>query len=295
MQQAMFSGPDSNWGRALAYHPNLSHFFGSVNAGILFGQLAYWQERTQNPLGVFKTADEWEEETGLTYREQVTARKILAADGYVIETNKRVEHKLFYRIEWDTFNPAYRAWLERRGGAFAPTTKAQFPNDVSAVREQRKAQFGNCGKRSSYIEESTAEITSEKRPAGSTSLTPKRGKKDEEVKPLSLQDLIAEGIPQAVAAEWLSIRKDKRLKLTPLAWDGIKAEASKAGLTLEATLLKCIQRGWGSFDASWVARDSRPAAMTPASRDEINKASTAGAKRLLGMFGGEDDGRTIDA
>ncbi|WOD19817.1 hypothetical protein [Paraburkholderia kirstenboschensis] len=88
-------------GRPIAYHPGLAPKLGGVNAAVLFGQLFYWQARTQNPLGVFKTADELEEETGLSYEEQRTARKALRTRGVLVETNKRLEHKLFFRIDED--------------------------------------------------------------------------------------------------------------------------------------------------------------------------------------------------
>lgn len=151
-------GPDSNWGRAVAYHPTLTHFFGSVNAGIFFDQLTYWDGRTENPLGVYKTSEEWTEETGLSYREQATARRILSEPGYLIETNKRLEHRLYFLIDWNVFNPAFRAWseLNRPATNCAPPNCAKRipPNDENAIR-------GVLNRQSSIETEITAEITSE--------------------------------------------------------------------------------------------------------------------------------------
>ena len=73
-------------GRPIAYHPRLAKPLGSVNAAILFGQLVYWHDKTNNPLGVYKTALEIEEETGLSIKEQETARKKLKERGVLIET-----------------------------------------------------------------------------------------------------------------------------------------------------------------------------------------------------------------
>lgn len=86
-------------GRPIAYFPELARRFGSINAAILFAQIFYWSSRTKNPLGVFKTSAEWEQETGLTYREQVTARRILVGHGVLIETEKRLEHRIYYRLD----------------------------------------------------------------------------------------------------------------------------------------------------------------------------------------------------
>ena len=44
-------------------------------------------------------SEEIESETGLSYREQLTARKHLVSRGILIETNKRLEHKIYYLID----------------------------------------------------------------------------------------------------------------------------------------------------------------------------------------------------
>jgi hypothetical protein len=129
----------------------LAHFFGSVNAAIFFGQLRYWSDRTENPLGVYKTSDEWAKETGLSYREQVTARRVLSEPGFVLETNKRLEHRMFFLIDWDAFNPAFEAWSTEN----PPATKTSPPNDENAVRGERN-------RRSSISTKTTAETTAEK-------------------------------------------------------------------------------------------------------------------------------------
>ena len=95
-------------GRPIAYHPRLAKPLGSVNAAILFGQLVYWHDKTNNQLGVYKTALEIEEETGLSTKEQETARKKLKERGVLIETLKRLEHRLFFKIDFD----AYDAYMD---------------------------------------------------------------------------------------------------------------------------------------------------------------------------------------
>lgn len=150
------SGPTSNWGHPVAYHPRLSKFFKSLNAAIFFGQLSYWSNKTENPLGVYKTAEEWLDETGLSYREQATARRVLSEPGFVIETNKRLEHRLFFLIDWDAFNAAFDAWSAENppapNGKLAKASKRNPPNDENAFR-------GDTNQRSSIRTETTAETT----------------------------------------------------------------------------------------------------------------------------------------
>lgn len=54
-------------------------------------------------------------------------------------------------------------------------------------------------------------------------------------------------------SDWLDHRKRKGGTCTQTALDGIRAEAERAGWTLEAALSKAMQRNWQGFEAAWVA------------------------------------------
>ena len=64
------------------------------------------------------------------------------------------------------------------------------------------------------------------------------------------------GVDPKVARDWLDIRKGKRLKPTETAMAGVFEEAGKAGMAMADVIRLCCTRGWGGFDASWMARDS---------------------------------------
>ena len=153
-------------GRAVAYYPRMAKFLGSVNASILFSQLFYWQERTENELGVFKTAEEWEEETGLTYREQATARKALRERGFLHETHQRLQHRMFFRLDIDAIDTAFDSWMldqksperQKRNSGIQP----DFPNDESAIREERETHLaGDVFRNPSNEQRLHTEITTE--------------------------------------------------------------------------------------------------------------------------------------
>lgn len=135
-------------GRPVAYYPRLARFLGSVNAAILLSQLYYWHPRNESDLGTHKSSDQLMEETGLSYREQVTARKQLRDAGFLIETPQRLKHRIYFRLDTDAIDAAFEAWSEAQ-------TKAQFPNDENAVGEQPKAQSGDDAKRSPGTAESS--------------------------------------------------------------------------------------------------------------------------------------------
>ncbi|WP_316655464.1 hypothetical protein [Ralstonia condita] len=80
---------------------------------------------------------------------------------------------------------------------------------------------------------------------------------------LSSSDLVAEGVDEETATEFLALRAKKRAPLTPKAWDGFKAEAEKAGWSLQDAVAKCLARGWQGFEAVWVQSESKPQAQRP--------------------------------
>lgn len=68
---------------------------------------------------------------------------------------------------------------------------------------------------------------------------------------LSASDLVAKGVDEQVAIDFLSIRRAKKSPLTTTALKGIEKEAEKAGVTLSTALATCAIRGWQSFKAEW--------------------------------------------
>lgn len=92
----------SDIGRPVAYHPGIKRITGSTTATILLCQLIYWTGKQADPDGwIYKTSAELEEETGLTYLEQTTARKVLIARGLIEEIYKRLDHQMKFRVMAD--------------------------------------------------------------------------------------------------------------------------------------------------------------------------------------------------
>ena len=71
-----------------------------INGALMLSQLIYWTSRTKNKDGwIYKTHEEWTQETGLTRREQDTARKTLKTLGFLVEKKVGVPCKLHFRVE----------------------------------------------------------------------------------------------------------------------------------------------------------------------------------------------------
>lgn len=134
----------------VAYHPILAKTFGGVKAGLLLSQLLYWTPRARDGDGwIYKNADEIREETGMTRREQETARKTLIKYG-VIE----------YKVKGMPAVGHFKVALDH--------VEALLPEGVIQFQQKRETGLRKSSKpvsteQPSYIKESeiTAETTSE--------------------------------------------------------------------------------------------------------------------------------------
>jgi len=86
--------------KPIAFNPIYVKIGCGINGALMLSQLVYWTSRTKNKDGwIYKTHEEWEQETGLTRREQDTARKTLKSLGFLVEKKAGVPCKLHFRVE----------------------------------------------------------------------------------------------------------------------------------------------------------------------------------------------------
>lgn len=99
-----------NTGRPIAYYPSLRKITGSTTATILLCQFIYWRGKESDPNGwLYKESSEIEEETGLSYDEQKTARKKLIENGLIQEHYARLDHQMRFLVNLEEIN---RKWSE---------------------------------------------------------------------------------------------------------------------------------------------------------------------------------------
>ncbi|MGP3012550.1 hypothetical protein ACTVM0_16560 [Serratia marcescens] len=155
------------FGNPVAYYPGLVKHMGSVNAVVLFCQFFYWTGKETSELGIYKTTEEIEVETGLTYEEQLNARKKLKRRGVLVETNKRLEHKIYYRIDTDKLDEILAQAIDIPPNGQSPireTGKAHFANTENPDSPARENPVGGDGKAHFDPTENTTKITTEKKP-----------------------------------------------------------------------------------------------------------------------------------
>lgn len=62
-------------------------------------------------------------------------------------------------------------------------------------------------------------------------------------------------IPAELLSEWLIVRKKK--PVTERVFNAVENQARQLGWTAEQAIIKCCERGWTGFDASWI-KDNKP-------------------------------------
>lgn len=71
-------------------------------------------------------------------------------------------------------------------------------------------------------------------------------------KTLSVEDLVACGVQRQHAEDWFIARKGKRApQLTVTAWEAVKLEAAKAGVSLDEAVAISAANSWQGFKAEW--------------------------------------------
>ena len=235
-------------GKPIAYYPQLAKPLGGVNASILFSHFFYWHDKTQHELGVYRTAEEIELETGLSVQEQRTARAKLKARGILIETEKRIEHRIYYKLDLDAFDDLMLQH-SRSEESTAPKCNINSPelqNQHSGSKEStaviRTEDLTEDLTVNTYL---SAEAETERPAVAKATAKATKHKAD-------LALLAEHGIEGQIAEDFLTIRKAKRQPLTETAMRLIASEAQKVGMTAFQAVVFSIGNGWGSFRADWV-------------------------------------------
>jgi len=119
----------------------------------------------------------------------------------------------------------------------------------------------------------------------------KRGKPKEV---LSIADVVAAGADESYARSWFASRG--RNRLTEAAWDRMRKEADRAGMSIADAVKVCAESGWVGFRASYVA-NSVPAQSSRhesprerAARERVERVSPGAAAQPAAWPGGVIDG-----
>jgi hypothetical protein len=150
----------------ISYYRVFADMAGNASGAVFLSQLWYWTPRTKNPEGwIYKTVQDWFNETGLTRREIDTARKVLREKGIITEKLAGIPPKVHYKIQKAEFHlflkvavTAQRKRLDQRTNQFGG--KRQIGTELAENAKSRKSKAPNqSGGKRQDISETTAEIT----------------------------------------------------------------------------------------------------------------------------------------
>ena len=247
-------------GKPVAYFPQLVKPLGSVNASILFGHFFYWNDKGCSELGIYRTAEEIEEETGLSVQEQRTARAKLRKCGVLIETEKRIEHRIYYKLDLAVFDALM---LQHSGGAESTAPKCKI--NIRGVSNQHSGSAESTAVIGT--EDLAVDLTEDislnrdiSAPANADACVesvatakPKKPTLAKQRKQDALQLLADHGVDGQLALDYLAVREDRKARtLTQTAIAGLEREAVRAGLTLAQAVTVCVERNWAGFNADWL-------------------------------------------
>ena len=255
-------------GRPIAYYPQLAKPLGGVNAVILFSHFLYWNERSDCALGVYKSAAEIEDETGLSVQEQRTARKRLRDLGVLIETEKRIEHRIYFRLDEAAFDALMDATFANESCNIPEMQNQHSGSDDSTFADEGfntrgvaiQRSFKEQKTTSENYQKTTAEMgvcadappTRDPAPREPSSEIPKPppAKPERFDAWAVLSDM---GVERKHFDAWMQARKRKRLSspIDEVALAAFFREIGKVGLTAHDAARMCAEKGWGSIEANW--------------------------------------------
>ncbi|AGQ07139.1 MULTISPECIES: hypothetical protein [Acinetobacter calcoaceticus/baumannii complex] len=222
-----------------------------INGALMLSQLVYWTSRTKDSEGwIFKTHHEWTQETGLTRREQDTARATLKSLKFISEKKMGVPCRVYYRVERENLYQALIEYSESidinsmHNSAIlnAQNSHTECTNAPDCMHESAilNAQIRPSNTENTYREytENTTDIIC----ADSAPKTQKFKAKD---------FLLKNGVSEQTATEYLDLRNKKKKPVTQRALQLVFKQAQEAKLSNERVFQIIVVRGWESFKAAW--------------------------------------------
>lgn len=151
MSLYQWDGSLNAFDRPIAFHRCFVKVAGDVAGAVFLSQLCYWAKRADPARGhwFYKSAVEWEEETSLSWEQQKRIRGILKKTRILEERDARVEHRIYFRLNWEPL-------LKVAGGV--PDSRIR----ETLIAQSDKPGPPNQGNPDSFIAtETTAENTTE--------------------------------------------------------------------------------------------------------------------------------------
>jgi hypothetical protein len=114
--------------RTVGYSPDLARIVGGATIGLFLSQLLYLSDKGHNPDGwVYKSEAEMGQETGLTKREQQTARRKLLSLGVIAIMRGGWKNTYHFKVLWEKL---YQVIAGFQRAQIVPTEKSESVQNV---------------------------------------------------------------------------------------------------------------------------------------------------------------------
>jgi hypothetical protein len=115
--------------RVVGYSPDLARMVGGATIGLFLSQLLFLSDKGANPEGwVYKSEEEMGKETGLTKREQQTARRKLLSLGVIVIMRGGFRNTYHFKVIWEKL---YQVIAGIQRAQTVPTEKIEQQQNVS--------------------------------------------------------------------------------------------------------------------------------------------------------------------
>lgn len=253
-------------------HQGLIDFLDDFELAAMLSHLLYWSDKTDNPLGVYRSNDEWYE----LYRFKDAKVKILSDKlqerGLIKKTYKRLEHRMYYLLNVAEFDRQYDIFANQQNDAsriakieIGETQEIGLADGENRDSLYTKITTKNTTKNTAdniYIHDGNAKENSQT--STKTKKTPVAKKY------LTEEDLVNLGVDEQVASDYLATRKTK---LTQTALNGIIKQAGLANITLQQAIEIAAENGWQSFKAEWYQNQNQNQKRTLSQPSKTNRMS----------------------
>ena len=219
-----------------------------INGALMLSQLVYWTSRTKDNDGwIFKTHHEWTMETGLTRREQDTARKTLKELGFLSEKKVGVPRRVFFKVERENL---YKALIEYSESLAIPSMhNSAILNAQISHTECTDAPY--CMHESAQLNAQISPSNTENTTENTTDINLGASAPEQQKKFSAKKFLIENEVSEKTAQEFIDLKNKKRKTITDRSLKIIFNQAIEAQLSNERVFQIIVLRGWESFKAAW--------------------------------------------
>lgn len=220
-----------------------------LNEAMFLQQVHYWLARSESEINghrwIYNTVKQWREQFPFWSEDTISriVKNLRDTGLLVVEhlSNDRRDKTNYYRIDYQL--------LSRISDSIPATCGVHTGN-------LQDSEPANCG---TLLTENTTENYISTGEQASAQQQARPGKPKQPAKPQGVSELIAIGVEERHAIDWLRVRKGKGAPvLTETALKKLIREADKAKISVADAVRIAAEKEWRGFEAAWLLNSPPP-------------------------------------